>query len=182
MIEDNPEHVWVRVDPVIETLLGLEPGALTENPEVAPYPTRLAPEGTSWLVLIPPRVLEGRVWVGSEAAIDRLMVSRKRKRAQVSRYIRAGEYPRRLAPTGVTWQVGIPADTPLSPLRSCRRPKTASGSCIRSQDSKSRRSILSRSSLPPSLLEPGCPAIREGQPSPSGPAEFRKCPEAAPRR
>ena len=151
--------MWVRVDPVIETLLGLEPGALTENPEVAPYPTRLAPEGTSWLVLIPPRVLEGRVWVGSEAAIDRLMVSRKRKRAQVSRYIRAGEYPRRLAPTGVTWQVGIPADTPLSPLRSCRRPKTASGSCIRSQDSKSRRSILSRSSLPPSLLEPGCPAI-----------------------
>ena len=147
------------MDPVIETLLGLEPGALTENPEVAPYPTRLAPEGTSWLVLIPPRVLEGRVWVGSEAAIDRLMVSRKRKRAQVSRYIRAGEYPRRLAPTGVTWQVGIPADTPLSPLRSCRRPKTASGSCIRSQDSKSRRSILSRSSLPPSLLEPGCPAI-----------------------
>ena len=91
--------MWVRVDPVIETLLGLEPGALTENPEVAPYPTRLAPEGTSWLVLIPPRVLEGRVWVGSEAAIDRL------------------------------------------------------------QDSKSRRSILSRSSLPPSLLEPGCPAI-----------------------
>ena len=121
MIEDNPEHVWVRVDPVIETLLGLEPGALTENPEVAPYPTRLAPEGTSWLVLIPPRVLEGRVWVGSEAAIDRLMVSRKRKRAQVSRYIRAGEYPRRLAPTGVTWQVGIPADTPLSPLEELQK-------------------------------------------------------------
>ena len=47
MIEDNPEHVWVRVDRVIETLLGLEPGALTENPEVAPYPTRLAPDGTS---------------------------------------------------------------------------------------------------------------------------------------
>ena len=112
MIEDNPEHVWVRVDRVIETLLGLEPGALTENPEVAPYPTRLAPDGTGWLVLIPPRVLEGRVWVGSEAAIDRL------------------------------------------------------------QDSKSRRSILSRSSLPPSLLEPGRPAIREGRPSPSGAADF----------
>ena len=59
--------------------------------------------------------------MGSEAAIDRLMVSRKRKRAQVSRYIRAGEYPRRLAPTGVTWQVGIPADTPLSPLEELQK-------------------------------------------------------------
>ena len=113
--------MWVRVDRVIETLLGLEPGALTENPEVAPYPTRLAPDGTGWLVLIPPRVLEGRVWVGSEAAIDRL------------------------------------------------------------QDSKSRRSILSRSSLPPSLLEPGRPAIREGSAFSRRCSRFRKCPQR-PRR
>ena len=32
MIEDNPEHVWVRVDPVIETLLGLEPGGAHGKP------------------------------------------------------------------------------------------------------------------------------------------------------
>ena len=100
------------------------------------------------------------------------MVSRKRKRAQVSRYIRAGEYPRRLAPTGVTWQVGIPADMPLSPLEELQKAEDRIRRCIRSQDSKSRRSILSRSSLPPSLLEPGRPAIREGWPSPSGAADF----------
>ena len=122
LAEDQHEaRVWVRVDPAIENLLGLEDDSLTKDPQSAPYPTRLALDGKIWEILVPAEILDGRIWVGPETAADRLLYPLKRGRSTVGRYIRDGRYPRRLAPDGVTWQVGLPAGTPLAPIDELRR-------------------------------------------------------------
>ena len=110
----------MRIDPVIETLLGLEQGSLTKDTSGAPYPTRLAPDGTSQLIVIPAGLLDGLIWVGPEEAIDRLMYPLNRARATVGRYIREGRYPRRLSPDGKNWAIGLPAGTLLAPIDELR--------------------------------------------------------------